>query len=101
MVQNNAFHSVELVKNRLFQGGRVYPLWQVFRTGQLTGQFLFQGQDWSTSIDMAEGRVMALVFQTRNTKASGIEGFGELKRALGNDGAARFSIHVPEEMPQS
>ncbi len=101
MVQMNSLNTVELVKNRLFQGGRVYPLWQVFRTGQLTGQFVFQGQDWSTSIDMADGRVRSLVFQNQEIKASGIDGFGELKRALSGDSAARFSILVPEEIPHS
>ena len=100
MVGSKSFNTLDLVKSRLFQGGRVYPLWQVFRIGQLTGQFFFQGQEWSTTIDLAEGKVKSLVFQNRATKAVGMEGFGELKRVLTSDDATRFSILVPGRMEQ-
>ena len=94
------FNTVELVKSRLFQGGRVFPLWQMFRTGELTGQFIFTGQDWSASVDLACGRVKELVFQDRYKKVTGMEGFAGLKRILATGGATRFSILVPEKVEQ-
>ena len=100
MAQNDMFNTVELVKSRLFQGGRVLPLWQMFRTGELTGQFVFTGQDWSTAINLAGGRVKSLVFQDRYKKVVGMEGFAELKRILATDGATRFSIIVPEKVEE-
>ena len=100
MAQSSMFNTIELVKSRLFQGGRVFPLWQMFRTGELTGQFTFTGQDWSTSINLTGGRVKTLVFQDRYKKVTGMDGFAELKRILALDGATRFSVIVPEKVEQ-
>lgn len=96
MEQSSVLYNVELVNNRLFQGGKVLPLWQMFRAGRLTGHFIFKGQDWSTTIGLEQGKVRDLTYQERLKKVRGIDGFKELKRSLSNDSATRFSIMVPE-----
>lgn len=97
MGNSNALYNIELVNNRLFQGGKVLSLWQMFRAGQLTGHFIFKGQDWSTTVGLEQGNVLDLTYQERQRKVRGLDGFRELKRALSNDTATRFSIMVPEE----
>lgn len=96
MKNSNALFNIQLVNNRLFQGGKALSFWQMFRAGQLTGDFIFKGQDWSTTIGLEQGKVRDLIYQERLRKVKGIEGFHELKRALSNDTATRFSIMVPE-----
>jgi hypothetical protein len=98
MVQNDMLNTVDLVKNRLFQGGRVLPLWQMFRVGQLDGWFVLTGQDWSATIDLAGGQGKGLVVRDRYKKATGLEGFAELQRFVMHDCASRFSIIVPEKV---
>ncbi len=96
MVKTSDRHSVELIKNRLFQGGRLLAVWQVFRAGQLTGAFVFKGQQWSTCIDLKNGKVQRLVFQEQGRKISGMDGFAALKHKITSDGATRFTVLVPE-----
>ena len=100
MAQSSMFNTIELVKSRLFQGGRVFPHKKKKQNGEQTAQFTFTGQDWYTSINLTGGRVKTLVFQDRYKKVTCMDGFAELKRILALDGATRFSVIVPEKVEQ-
>jgi hypothetical protein len=96
MVQTEKQYSVELIQNRLFQGGRLLAIWQVFRSGQLTGAFRFSGQQWMTSIRLEQGKVTDLQFHGQGCRLSGMEGFAALKKMLSGDETTRFSVRVAE-----
>jgi hypothetical protein len=97
MVQSKALYTVNLVKNRFFLGGKISSLWKMFVEGNLSGNFVFTGQGWSTTITVSSGKVADLSFQDWQVKTKGMEGFYGFKRSLLSDDSTRFSILVAEK----
>lgn len=97
MVQRSALYNVEMIKNRLFRGGQIFPVWQIFRYGQLTGNFIFSGQDWTTTIEMNRGKVATFIYQEDRKRISGVGAFDELRRSIRSDETTRFSILVSDK----
>lgn len=97
MVQRSAVYNVEMIKNRLFRGGQIFPVWQIFRFGRLTGHFVFNGQGWTTTIEMTRGKISNFIYQEHRKRISGVGAFDELRRSIRSDETTRFSILVPEK----
>ncbi len=96
MRQGHKGDEVELIKNRLYQGGKISQLWKMFVAAQLTGEFSFLGREQSTAIRLMNGRVKDLTFRGRHITITGMAGLNAFKTFIRQDATVRFSIMVTE-----
>ncbi len=96
MSQSGSASEVELIKNRLYQGGKIFPLWRMFLAAGLTGEFIFTGHENSTTIQLVDGKVKELTFKGPHIIITGMAGFNAFKKVMRKDATARFSIIVSD-----